>query len=250
MAEDLKTHPGGPRVGRALLLAALVAMGCWELDTALSGGAGRPAEVLGAAGGRGGAATPHSLPAQAVVERRVAVPFKTLRWADPEIPRGETRVIREGRPGEALRRYRIVPRDDGTTEEVLLEEQLVREPVHRIVGVGTRPAAQTVQTPEGPLRYRRVLQMEATAYTPGEESTAPYTDGLTATGVRAGPGIAAVDPAVIPLGTRLYVPGYGFALAADVGAAIKGLRIDLGFATYQEAVEFGRRPVTVYLLDN
>jgi 3D (Asp-Asp-Asp) domain-containing protein len=51
------------------------------------------------------------------------------------------------------------------------------------------------------------------------------------------------------MGTRLYVPGYGLALAADRGSAIKGMRIDLCFATYEEAIQFGRRPVKVYLLD-
>ena len=81
--------------------------------------------------------------------------------------------------------------------------------------------------------------MIATAYSPDPESTGPWADGVTATGVKAGYGIAAVDPDVIPLGTRLYIPGYGHALAADVGGAIKGNRIDLCFDTHQEAVRFG-----------
>jgi len=91
--------------------------------------------------------------------------------------------------------------------------------------------------------------MVATAYYPGPESTGKSADGITATGMRAGHGVVAVDPRVIPLGTRLYIPGYGLAVAGDVGGAIKGLRIDLGFSTLREALHFGRRRVTVYVLD-
>ena len=58
----------------------------------------------------------------------------------------------------------------------------------------------------------------------------------------------AVDPRVIKLKTLLYVEGYGFAIAADKGGAIKGKKIDLCFDTYEQAVQFGRKKVKVYLL--
>ncbi|TMJ11900.1 MAG: hypothetical protein E6H02_06415 [Bacillati bacterium ANGP1] len=61
-------------------------------------------------------------------------------------------------------------------------------------------------------------------------------------------GVVAVDPSVIRLGTRLHVDGYGDAVAGDTGGAIRGYRIDLCFNTYEEAMQFGRRPVTVYIL--
>ena len=66
--------------------------------------------------------------------------------------------------------------------------------------------------------------------------------------MRATKGVVAVDTRVIPMGTRLYIPGYGFAIAADRGSAIKGLRIDLCFDTYAEARRFGSRRVDVYIL--
>ena len=92
--------------------------------------------------------------------------------------------------------------------------------------------------------YAAVMTMEATAYLP--------TDGdgycITATGIPATYGVAAVDPAVIPLGSRLYIPGYGEAIAADTGGAIYGNRIDLCMESYYEAIQFGRRDVTVYVL--
>jgi 3D (Asp-Asp-Asp) domain-containing protein len=66
--------------------------------------------------------------------------------------------------------------------------------------------------------------------------------------MKAGKGVVAVDTRVIPFGTRMYIPGYGFAVAADRGSAIKGNRIDLCYNTYAEAKRFGARPVDVYIL--
>ena len=87
--------------------------------------------------------------------------------------------------------------------------------------------------------------MEATAYLPTDGSV----HGITATGIPARHGIVAVDPDVIPLGTRVYIPGYGMALAADVGGAIVGDKIDLCMEDYSEAMRFGRRAVKVYILE-
>ena len=92
--------------------------------------------------------------------------------------------------------------------------------------------------------YAAVMTMEATAYLPGDGGGS----GITATGIPATYGVAAVDPAVIPLGSRLYIPGYGEAIAADTGGAIYGYRIDLCMESYSEAMQFGRRDVTVYVL--
>ncbi|HCO18721.1 MAG TPA: hypothetical protein DIT39_03815, partial [Tissierellales bacterium] len=79
--------------------------------------------------------------------------------------------------------------------------------------------------------------------------------GITATGTRARPGTVAVDPRVIPLGTKLYIQSldgtkdYGFAIAEDVGGAIKGEKIDLFFNSATDVRYFGRRDVKVYILD-
>ena len=62
-------------------------------------------------------------------------------------------------------------------------------------------------------------------------------------------GVIAVDPSFIPLGTRVYIPGYGEAIAEDTGGAIKGRIIDLAFETYEEAVHFGRQEIEIYILD-
>ena len=72
--------------------------------------------------------------------------------------------------------------------------------------------------------------------------------GRTATGILTGPGVVAVDPAVIPLGTRMSIPGYGIGIAADTGGAIQGNTIDLWFPTTEQALQWGRRTVTITLL--
>jgi len=75
-------------------------------------------------------------------------------------------------------------------------------------------------------------------------------DGITATGLRARKGIVAVDPRIIPLGTKVYIEGYGQALAADTGGWIKENRIDLCFDTLEECYRYGRRKIYVYLIEN
>ena len=75
-------------------------------------------------------------------------------------------------------------------------------------------------------------------------------NGITATGLRARKGIVAVDPRIIPLGTKLFIPGYGEALAADTGGWIKNDRIDLCFESLEECFRFGRRKIRVYLVED
>ena len=78
-------------------------------------------------------------------------------------------------------------------------------------------------------------------------ATAYSLHGGTASGLPTGPGVVAVDPTVIPLGTRMVIPGYGPGIAADTGSAIKGLRIDLWFPTLSQALSWGKRTVTITL---
>lgn len=96
-----------------------------------------------------------------------------------------------------------------------------------------------------PSKYRKKMTMQATAYT----SQDPGSGNLTKREHRLRKGLVAVDPRVIPLGTRLYVEGYGYAVADDIGSAIKGAKIDLAYENRKEALKFGRRMLTVFVLD-
>ena len=116
-----------------------------------------------------------------------------------------------------------------------------REALQRMREEQMRPK---VQTEMGMMAYTAAYTMEATAYLPTDGSGA----GITATGIPARRGVVAVDPGVIPLGSRVYIPGYGVAIAADTGGAIRGQKVDLCMETYGECMNFGRRNIEVYVL--
>ena len=116
--------------------------------------------------------------------------------------------------------------------------------VEEVKAIEEVPPENVVETSQGYLPYTQVMGMEATAYLPTDGSA----EGITAMGIPATYGIVAVDPDIIPLGSRVYIPGYGEALAADTGGAIYGYRIDLCMEDYYQAMDFGRRTVTVFVL--
>lgn len=126
--------------------------------------------------------------------------------------------------------------------QILLTDKEAKEA--RIRAEEEAAKERQVETYRGKEEYVDALTMEASAYLPGDGNG----DGITALGIPATYGVAAVDPRVIPLGTRLYVEGYGEAIAADTGGAIKGSKIDLCMESYDDAMSFGRRNVNVYVL--
>jgi resuscitation-promoting factor RpfB len=157
----------------------------------------------------------------------------TLYRLDMRHPLGGARVAQQGRDGVRITVVSLTQHDGGRVVRRVIS-YLARAPRERIIDAGLGPS----------LLARSKVRMVATAYTPHCYGCS----GRTALGLRAGPGIVAVDPRVIPLGSRLYIPGYGFALAGDTGGDIRGNRVDLGFASYDAAMRFGRREVTVYTL--
>jgi 3D (Asp-Asp-Asp) domain-containing protein/uncharacterized protein YabE (DUF348 family) len=181
----------------------------------------------------------------------VPIPFRTVVRPAPDLAPGVRQTQQHGEPGLAARVTRVTFENGVEVARSEPEVQVVREAVDEVIGAGPAPTPAPAALPDG-TPARRVLSMVATAYDPGPASTGKSPGqpgyGITASGLRAGYGVVAVDPRVIPLGTRLYIPGYGTAVAGDTGGAIKGNRIDLGFATYGEAVRWGRRTVAVYVL--
>jgi 3D (Asp-Asp-Asp) domain-containing protein len=167
--------------------------------------------------------------------------------ADPDLPRGRIEEIEAGSPGLAEDITRVYYRNGQETLRLDLGSRVLIEPTRRVTRVGTR-AVPDLASRDG-TGARNVMNMIATGYDPGPRSCGASADGLTATGRVAQRGVCAVDPNVIRLGTRLWIEGYGDAIACDTGGAIKGNRIDLCFDTYDEALAYGRRRVLVYILD-
>jgi 3D (Asp-Asp-Asp) domain-containing protein len=183
---------------------------------------------------------------QSTVKRAIAE--QTIHRIDFSMTSGTQRVIARGSLGERDVMVQFVQRD-GRTKSTILGSRIVRRAHPRIVaeGVGEYAAFEHIEN-TGIQRTGYIaasaLNMIATAYT----ANCYGCSGITAIGRPAGHGIVAVDPRFIPLGTRLYIPGYGYAIAGDTGGAIRGNRIDLGFNSLRDAMLFGRREVTVYRL--
>lgn len=121
-----------------------------------------------------------------------------------------------------------------TKSEELTAEAATPEATAPTTETNTAPAETPVPTVDAD--GTRQLTVDAVAY---------HLPGNTASGLPVGVGVIAVDPTVIPLGTRVFVPGYGPAVAADTGSAIKGLIIDLWMPSTAEARAWGRRTVTI-----
>lgn len=167
--------------------------------------------------------------------------FQVVYKKDSSIPRGQTVVKQEGENGLSRKLVREkYYKNTKIDEDIVQTSELVR-PVNRIILEGTAEPKKMIHNRP----YSKMIHMHASAYLPHDGGGS----GITATGVRARRGIVAVDPNVIPLGTRLYIPGYGEALAADTGGAIRGNKIDLVMESYSEAINFGRRGVEVYILE-
>ncbi len=182
-------------------------------------------------------------------QMREKIPAPVRHRLDSNLPDDASRTVFAGSPGLRLTTVRVVRRDDARPHRHRLASRILREPRARIVldGIGEYVAragyAKRGFESANPFARRR-RRMIATAYTPACDGCS----GITKTGVQAGYGIVAVDPHFIPLGTKLYVPGYGRALAADTGGAIQGRRIDLCFDSLRQARRFGRREIVVYVL--
>lgn len=178
--------------------------------------------------------------------REEPIPYRTVvRPAGPgRRPRHPT-VVREGRPGVRRVTFRVRSEDGVPVARMPVSEEVVREPTPQIV-VSRNPLTLGSR---GAYAGLRTLTVVATAYDPGPGSCGRSADLLTCNGKRAGYGVIAVDPRIIPLGTKLFVPGYGYGIAADVGGAIKGYRIDLGFNSRAGARRWGRRRVTIRIVD-
>lgn len=161
-----------------------------------------------------------------------SIPFETVYVPDPDLVLDQQRVLEPGEEGVLARRVRVRREDGAAVSRVVDAEWTARRPRPEVIGYGIQINIRTLDTPYGPLRYWRKLHVLATSYSPltaGHKQPGDPFFGLSATGTEVVRGIVATDPRVIPLGTNLYVPNYGTGEALDVGGAVKGFRIDLGY---------------------
>ncbi|MDD6308911.1 MAG: G5 domain-containing protein [Clostridia bacterium] len=198
-----------------------------------------------------------------VVVNESRIGYQTIERNTDSLTKGNSRVVQKGYNGIRTETYAVVFHDGVEVSKELISSDVTREPVNKIVEKGTAaPKVQPVSTGTkakgADFSYQKMLVCTATAYDLSYESCGKRPGdanyGITASGMRAGYGVIAVDPSVIPLGTKLYVEAadgswtYGYCVAGDTGSGIRGNRVDLFFNTSIEAKSFGRRSVNVYVL--
>jgi 3D domain protein len=184
----------------------------------------------------------HGFQTTKIETRTVEVPVVVQYERVDILPKGEEKVLQEGTVGLDEVEEEIHYKQGDVIDTKELQRKTITPMQPKVVQVGTRE----VEVSRSYDRVREVITMEATAYLPTDGGG----DGITATGIRARHGVVAVDPNVIPLGTRVYIPGYGEAIAADTGGDIVGNRIDVVLEDYGSAMQFGRRTVDVYILSS
>ncbi|MCL5994597.1 MAG: ubiquitin-like domain-containing protein [Chloroflexi bacterium] len=183
-----------------------------------------------------------------VVINQDVIPFETRWEANVDLELDHEALGQEGQPGVHERRTLVYYEDNAEIKRELIADFVAREPQDKIYNYGTKVVVRTMQTPSGPVEYWRVIRMLATSYsasTAGVSRSASYY-GRVRCGFAMRSGIVAVDPRLIPLGTNVYVDGYGVGNACDTGSAIIGKRIDLGYD--DNNLQLWYRWVDVYLL--
>lgn len=171
--------------------------------------------------------------------------FAVVKKKDANLAKGKEKTISDGQKGLLTKEYEVVLENGKEVSRKLISEKKVKDKKDHIVAVGTKVIQKQVSRGvETGLEY----YVSSTAYT----ANCNGCSGTTATGINLHQNpnvkVIAVDPNVIPLGTKVYVEGYGYAVAADTGSAVKGHKIDVFFPTKSAAYRWGVRKVKIKIL--
>ena len=178
-----------------------------------------------------------------------SIDFAIEKKNDSSVLKGKEKVVTQGKKGTVERTYEVVKENGKIVMKTLQSEKVVSKPTTQVVAVGTKVVTAAVSrnnTSAG--GTGKEFYVTATAYTPNCNGCS----GITATGVniKSNPNmkLIAVDPNVIPLGSKVWVEGYGYAIAADTGGAIKGNKIDILVSSKSAAKNWGRKKVRIKVL--
>ncbi|RIW29879.1 DUF348 domain-containing protein [Bacillus salacetis] len=187
--------------------------------------------------------------------------FTVVTRKDSGLTKGKEEIVQDGQQGLIEKKYEVVKENGKEVSRKLVSEKTVKESQDKIVNVGTKvlvaqvsrgsssSSSSSSSASSSPSSGGKEFYVSSTAYT----GSCNGCSGVTATGInlKANPGVKviAVDPSVIPLGTKVYVEGYGYAVAADTGGAIKGNKIDVFFSSKSDAYRWGRKQVKIKILN-
>lgn len=173
--------------------------------------------------------------------------FAVVTKKDESLEKGTEKTVSEGQPGLISNQYEVVVENGKEVARKLISQELVRGKQDKVVAVGTKDLA--LQVSRGETDSGTEFYVSSTAYT----ADCNGCSGNTATGIdlRANPNmkVIAVDPRIIPLGTKVYVEGYGYAVAADTGSAIKGFKIDVFFPSNADCYRWGKKKIKIKVLN-
>ncbi|EAD1385182.1 DUF348 domain-containing protein [Listeria monocytogenes] len=183
------------------------------------------------------------------------VKFETVYKEDDSLNKGVEKVVQEGKNGEKVVEYKVTFENGKEKKRDVIKENVTSNKTDKVVVRGTKEKVVATQvsnssssasssSSSAPSSGGKTYRMESTAYSGG---------GITAYGINlsANPGlkVIAVDPRVIPLGSKVWVEGYGEAIAGDTGGVIKGNIVDVYFPNESQCYSWGRRMVTVKVLN-
>lgn len=175
------------------------------------------------------------------------VEYKIVKKEDSSLAQGKEKILIEGRNGRVSTQYEVIKENGKEVKRNVISETIMKEKRNQVVVVGTKSTgvqAMNVNAASG-----REIYVSSTAYT----SSCNGCSGVTATGLnlKNNPNskVIAVDPSIIPLGSKVYVEGYGYAVAADKGGAIRGNKIDVFFPSTSDAYRWGVKRVKVRIIN-
>ena len=200
----------------------------------------------------------------------VEIPYEVIRCEDPALPEGQEQIRTPGSAGQMLCTAQVVYTNGEERSRIVTEESVLQPAVNEVVAVGTglavpqeaadedvkevkgvRISDGVIELPSGEvLTYTHTGTFKGTAYTHGIGGV----DFITATGTTVHWGTVAVDPDVIPYGTRMFIVSndgeyvYGLSTAEDCGGGVNGYHVDLYFPSVYECFQFGVRECTIYFL--
>ncbi|MFJ7733563.1 ubiquitin-like domain-containing protein [Lysinibacillus sp. NPDC097231] len=200
--------------------------------------------------------TPESKITVVRVEKVIDVVEDSLDFAiekkqDASMQKGKQKVVKAGEKGTISRTYEIVKENGQVMAKNLQSEKVIKEPKEQLVAVGTKTvvaSAATVSRGSAEPSNGKEFYVTATAYTPYCKGCS----GTSATGINLRSGglkVIAVDPSVIKLGSKVWVEGYGTAVAGDTGGAIKGNKIDILVQSETQASNWGIKKVRIKVLN-